>query len=47
MILEKAFARAYGSYNKISNNLTNIGINILTGAPYEYYIKDNKKNIKS
>ena len=35
MLLEKAYAKIYGSYEKINNGMSGKAINDLTGAPYE------------
>lgn len=42
MLLEKAYAKAYGSYKNIENGLVGVAVNALTGAPYEYFQKDSK-----
>jgi len=34
MLLEKAYAKAFKSYQNIESGLTGIGLNALTGAPY-------------
>jgi len=35
MLLEKAYAKIYGTYEKINNGMSGKAINDLTGAPYE------------
>ena len=34
MLLEKAYAKVFGSYEAIESGLTGIAMNTLTGAPY-------------
>jgi hypothetical protein len=36
----KSLAKAYGSYKNIEKGSTGMVLSVLTGAPYEYYIKD-------
>jgi len=45
MILEKAYAKVFGSYQAIESGLSGIALNALTGAPYEYLNKDSKQSI--
>ena len=35
LLLEKAYAKIYGTYEKINNGMSGKAINDLTGAPYE------------
>jgi len=42
MILEKAYAKVFGSYQAIESGLSGIALNALTGAPFEYLNKDSK-----
>jgi calpain-15 len=35
LLLEKAYAKIYGSYERIVTGLTSIAIRDLTGAPYD------------
>jgi len=35
LLLEKAYAKVYGSFSKIVNGMSGKAINDLTGAPYE------------
>ena len=35
MLLEKAYAKIYGNYEKITNGMSGKAIHDLTGAPYE------------
>ena len=37
IILEKAYAKVYGNYEKIEAGLTGEAIRELTGAPYEIF----------
>ena len=37
ILLEKAYAKIYGSYEKINNGITGTIIHDLTGAPYENF----------
>lgn len=45
MLIEKAYAKVFGSYEVIESGLTGIGLNALTGAPYEYLCKDSTNKI--
>lgn len=45
MLLEKAYAKVFGSYQAIESGLTGIALNALTGAPFEYLNKDSKSSI--
>ena len=45
MLLEKAYAKVFKSYQRIEQGLTGIGLNLLTGAPFEYLNKDQKSSI--
>ena len=42
MLLEKAYAKVFKSYQAIESGLTGIALNALTGAPFEYLSKDSK-----
>ncbi|CAD8190588.1 unnamed protein product [Paramecium pentaurelia] len=39
LLLEKAYAKIYGSYNKIEQGLAGYALKDLTGAPSEYFIR--------
>ncbi|KAL4507217.1 hypothetical protein ABPG72_002010 [Tetrahymena utriculariae] len=41
LLLEKAYAKLFGAYDKIESGLAGHAIHDLTGAPYEYFIRDN------
>jgi len=41
MLLEKAYAKIYGSYQAIEFGVTGLALSSLTGAPYEYLCKDS------
>lgn len=45
MLLEKAYAKVFKSYQVIESGLTGIALNTLTGAPFEYLNKDSKSPI--
>lgn len=45
MLLEKAYAKVFKNYQRIEQGLTGIGLNLLTGAPFEYLNKDQKSSI--
>lgn len=45
LLIEKAYAKVFGSYQKIEQGLTGVGLNALTGAPFEYLNKDQKSNV--
>lgn len=45
MLIEKAYAKVFGNYQKIEQGLTGVGLNALTGAPFEYLNKDQKASI--
>lgn len=45
MLIEKAYAKVFGSYQRIESGLTGVGMNALTGAPFEYLNKDQKASI--
>lgn len=34
MLIEKAYAKVFGSFEAIETGLTGVGMNALTGAPY-------------
>ena len=40
LLLEKAYAKLYGSYDKIESGLAGHAIHDLTGAPYAYLARD-------
>ena len=39
LFLEKAYAKIYGTYDKIESGLAGHALRDLTGAPYEYFTK--------
>ena len=41
MLIEKAYAKAFQSFEAIETGLTGIAMNALTGAPFEYLCKDS------
>ena len=45
MLLEKAYAKVFGSYEAIESGLTGGAMSALTGAPYEYISRDSKTKI--
>lgn len=45
MLIEKAYAKVFGSYEIIESGLTGVGMNALTGAPFEYLCKDSENRI--
>lgn len=45
MLLEKAYAKVFGSYEIIESGLTGVGMNALTGAPFEYLCKNSESRI--
>lgn len=45
MLIEKAYAKVFGSYEAIESGLTGIAMNALTGAPYEYLVKDSANKV--
>ena len=45
MLLEKAYAKVFKSYEAIESGLTGVAMNALTGAPYEYLCKDSSNRI--
>jgi hypothetical protein len=45
MLIEKAYAKVFKNYQAIESGLTGIGLNALTGAPFEYLNKDSKSSI--
>ena len=45
IILEKAYAKIYGSYDKIESGLAGHALRDLTGAPFEYFIRENETQI--
>ena len=41
MLLEKAYAKVYESYQAIEFGVVGLALSALTGAPYEYLCKDS------
>lgn len=39
-LIEKAYAKIFGAYDKIESGLSGHAMRDLTGAPYTYYIRD-------
>ena len=48
LLLEKAYAKIYGSYDKIEAGLAGHALRDLTGAPFEYFVRsdENKEEIE-
>lgn len=46
MMLEKAYAKMFGSYAAIETGLTGMAMTAITGAPYEYFCKDSTSVIE-
>jgi len=48
LLLEKAYAKIYGSYDKIEAGLAGHALRDLTGAPFEYFVRndENKADIE-
>lgn len=42
LLLEKAYAKIYGSYHKIESGLSSCALKDLTGAPSEYFIRKSE-----
>lgn len=42
LMLEKAYAKIYGSYHKIESGLSSCALKDLTGAPSEYFIRKSE-----
>lgn len=42
LFLEKAYAKIYGTYDSIEAGMAGEALRDLTGAPYEYYKRDDK-----
>lgn len=45
MLIEKAYAKVFGSYESIESGLTGMAMMSITGAPYEYICKDSNNTI--
>jgi len=45
LLLEKAYAKVYGGYDKIESGLAGHALRDLTGAPYEYFIRETEGEI--
>ena len=45
MLVEKAYAKVFNSYEAIESGLTGIAMSSLTGAPYEYLCKDSTNKV--
>ena len=45
MLVEKAYAKVFGSYEAIESGLTGIALCTLTGAPYQYFRKNSTTKI--
>lgn len=43
MLMEKAYAKAFGSYESIEGGLTGMAIRDISGAPYEFLKVDDAK----
>ena len=42
LLLEKAYAKIYGSYDKIEAGLAGHALRDLTGAPFEYFVRNEE-----
>lgn len=42
LLLEKAYAKVYGRYDKIVGGIAAFALRELTGAPYEFFYEDDK-----
>jgi len=42
LFLEKAYAKLYQAYDKIEAGLAGNALRDLTGAPYEYFIREEE-----
>jgi calpain-15 len=47
MLLEKAYAKLYGSYSSIEAGLAGNALRDLTGAPSEYFIRDEESKLEA
>lgn len=47
ILIEKAYAKLFGSYEIIESGLTGTAMNTLTGAPFEYLCRDSHSAIDS
>jgi hypothetical protein len=45
MLIEKAYAKIFKSYQAIETGLTGVALNALTGAPFEYLNKDSNSQL--
>ncbi len=45
LLLEKAYAKLYGRYDKIESGLAGHSLRDLTGAPYEYFIRGGETKV--
>lgn len=45
LLIEKAYAKAYGNYKKIEAGLTGQAIRDLTGSPYTYHGNDDPEEV--
>ena len=45
LLLEKAYAKLYGSYDKIEAGLAGHALRDLTGAPYEYFVRNDENKV--
>ena len=46
LLLEKAYAKLFGRYDKIESGLAGHSLRDLTGAPYEYFIRGGETKVE-
>ncbi len=46
ILLEKAYAKLFGTYDKIESGLAGHALRDLTGAPYIYHIRDDETEME-
>ena len=46
MLLEKAYAKLYGAYDKIEAGLAGHALRDLTGAPYQYLVRESDTDLE-
>ncbi len=45
LLLEKAYAKIYGTYDKIEAGLAGHALRDLTGAPFQYFVRGGETNL--